>query len=427
MSNYHQVWPEKYSPAELARGIEAAQKAKDIGAKTPREQGYIDAIAAFFQNRDARVYEAAMQKLVAQNPGDDEASIFYALALINHGMSMPKDKTYVYQKQAAGILNGLLAKHPDHPGIAHYLIHSFDYPALAPLALNAANTYAKIAPSAPHALHMPSHIYVRLGMWQQTIASNIASARVARENARAGVMPFDALHADDYLAYAWLQRGEDGKVRTLVDELSSVKAIDTENFAAYYAMAAIPARYALERRDWASAAALPVKPADFPWDRYGYAEAMTHFARAVGSARLGHVADARAAIARLQQIREKLTGYWADQVQVQEHAAEAWIARAESRNDEAVAQMQSAADLEDAMDKSPVTPGAILPAREMLGDLLLELNQPAKALEAYERSLKDAPNRLNGLSGASRAALLSGDREKARAYSVQLAKLFPSS
>jgi hypothetical protein len=426
MSTYHQVWPDKYSPAELQRGIEAAAKAKKIGAKTPREKAYIDAIATFYKDRDARAYEAAMSDLVAKNPDDDEARIFYALSLINHGMSLPKDKTYEWQKKAADILNTLLEKHPDHPGIAHYVIHSFDYPALAPLALNAANAYAKIAPDAPHALHMPSHIYVRLGMWPQTIDSNIASERRARAVARPEVIPFDALHADDYLAYAYLQRGEDDKVRAIVDELRAAKEIDTENFAAYYAFAAVPARYAIERHKWADAAALTVAP-NFAWDRFPYAEALTFFAKGMGAARSGDVAAARTAVDRLGVLRQKLLDaknpYWADQVDVQKRAAEAWIARAEGRNDDAVKAMESAADLEDAMDKSPVTPGAILPAREMLGDLLLELNQPARALAAYERSLKDNPNRLNGLSGAARAAQLAGERTKAIAYAKQFAGL----
>ena len=438
MSNYHQVWPAPYSPAELARGMAAAEKAKAVGAKTPREQGYIDAIATFYRDGEkvetltrARAYEAAMERLVSQFPDDDEAEIFYGLSLVAHGMSTPADKTYAYQKKAAGILNHLLAEHPDHPGIAHYLIHTFDYPALAPLALDAAYAYAKIAPSSPHALHMPSHIFVRLGMWQETIDSNIASAAAARAyamSAHPGAASFDALHAYDYLAYAWLQRGEDAKVGQLVEELSAIKALDVENFAGYYALAAVPARFALERRRWPDAAALTVRPANFPWDRYAYAEALTWFARAVGAARGGDPARARKDVERLQELRRKLleqkNTYWADQVDVQRRVAEGWIARAEGSDEKALTLLREAADLEDSMDKSPVTPGSIVPAREMLGDLLLETNQPEKALEAYERSLKDSPNRLNGLSGAARAAQLVGDRAKARAYYIQVARLF---
>jgi tetratricopeptide (TPR) repeat protein len=266
-------------------------------------------------------------------------------------------------------------------------------------------------------------------MWQETIDSNLESARVAREHAsklHPGTVAFDALHAYDYLAYAWLQRGEDDKVKALVDELSKTKAINAENFAAYYALSAIPARYALERRNWSEAAGLSVIEG-LPWQRYGYAEALTHFARAIGAARSGDAAAARTSLQRLGQLRQQLvdakSAYWADQIDVQRRAAEGWIARAEGRNDEAVTSLQSAADLEDAMDKSPVTPGSLLPAREMLGDLYLELNQPAKALEAYERSLKDAPNRLNSLAGAARAASMTGDRAKERSYNVKLAGL----
>ena len=418
MSNYHQVWPTPYSPAELARGVEAAQKAKSAGANTERERMYIDAIAAFFKDQNRQAYESAMESLVAKFPDDDEARIFYGLALVAHGMSMPTDKTYAYQKKGAAIFNALLKKHPDHPGIAHYLIHSFDYPALAPLALDAAYAYSKIAPSSPHALHMPSHIFVRLGMWQETIESNIAAAKAAREyavRAHPGAASFDMLHAYDYLAYAYLQRGEDQKVAPLVDELASIQALDVENFAGYYALAAVPARFALERHRWADAAALTVKPANFPWDRYAYAEAITAFARAVGAARSGNPARAREDVERLQQLRQKLVdqknAHWADQVEVQRRLADGWIARAEGRNDEALALLRSAADLEDSMDKSPVTPGSIIPAREMLADLLLELNQPQKAFEAYQAVLKDSPKRRNALAGAKSAA--------ARAASVQ--------
>jgi tetratricopeptide (TPR) repeat protein len=437
MSNYHQVWPSPYSPAELARGVAAAAKAKSAGAKTARENGYIDAIAAFYRDVEhddivtrARAYEAGMQKLTASFPSDDEASIFYGLALVAHGMSTPTDKTYAYKKQAAEIFNRLLKTHPDHPGIAHYLIHSFDYPALAPLALNAAYAYAKIAPSSPHALHMPSHIFVRLGMWDETIDSNLKSAKAARDyaaHAHPGTMSFDELHASDYLAYAYLQRGNDEPVRQLVNELATIKSLDVENFAGYYALASVPARFALERKRWSDAAALTVRPANFPWERYAYAEAVTWFASGMGKACSGNPAGAHADIDRLKQLRQKLidqkNAYWADQITVQIDAVEGWTAHAEGHEDAAEAQLRKAAELEDSMDKSPVTPGSILPAREMLGDFLLTMNRPQEALDAFERSLKDSPGRLNGLSGAAHAAQLAGDREKARGYYLQVAHL----
>jgi tetratricopeptide (TPR) repeat protein len=371
-----------------------------------------------------------MQRLTAAFPNDDEASIFYGLSLVAHGMSTPTDKTYTYQKKAAEIFNGLLKTHPDHPGIAHYLIHSFDYPALAPLALNAAYAYAKIAPSSPHALHMPSHIFVRLGMWDETIDSNLKSAKAARDHAaqaHPGTKAFDDLHASDYLAYAYLQRGDDEAVRRLIDDLAAIKSLDVENFAGYYALASVPARFALERKRWSDAAALTVRPANFPWDRYPYAEAVTWFASGIGKARGGDPAGAHADVERLKQLRQKLidqkNAYWADQVEVQIRVVEGWIANASNKNAEAEGLLRSAADLEDSMDKSPVTPGSILPAREMLGDFLLATNRPQPALEAFERSLKDSPGRLNGLSGAAHAAQLAGDREKARAYYIEVAKL----
>jgi tetratricopeptide (TPR) repeat protein len=441
MSNYHPVWPSPYSPAELARGVAAAAKAKAVGAKTAREQGYIDAIAAFYNdvehqdlNTRARAYEAGMQRLTTTNPSDDEAAIFYGLSLIAHGMSQPTDKTYAYQKQAAEIFNRLLKTHPDHPGISHYLIHSFDYPALAPLALNAAYAYAKIAPSSPHALHMPSHIFVRLGMWQETIDSNLKSSNAAREHAahaHPGAVSFDNLHASDYLAYAYLQLGQDEPVRQLVDELAAIKSLDVENFAGYYAMASVPARYALERKRWSDAAALTVRPANFPWDRYAYAEAVTYFASGIGKARGGNPSAARGDVEQLKRLQKMLldqkNAYWADQIQVQIDAVDGWIAHAEGHEDVAEAALRKAADLETSMDKSPVTPGSILPAREMLGDFLLATNRPQEALDAYERSLKDSPGRLNALSGAAHAAQLAGDREKARTYFVQVAKLLATS
>jgi len=437
MSNYHPVWPSPYSPAELARGVAAAKKAKAVGAKTARENGYIDAIAAFYDDVDhadlrtrARAYEAGMQRLTAAFPNDDEAAIFYGLSLVAHGMSLPTDKTYVYQKEAAEIFNRLLAAHPDHPGIAHYLIHSFDYPALAPLALNAAYAYARIAPSSPHALHMPSHIFVRLGMWNETIESNLSSAQAARDHAaktHPGAVAFDNLHANDYLAYACLQIGRDDAVKQLVDDMAAIKSLDVENFAGYYAMASVPARYALERKRWADAAALTVSPASFPWDRYAYAEAVTYFASGIGKARSGNPAGAHADVEQLKRLRQLLldqkNAYWADQIQVQIDAVDGWTALAEGRADAAEAALRKAVDLEESMDKSPVTPGPILPAREMLGDFLLATNRPQEALDAYEHSLKDSPNRLNGLSGAAHAAQLAGDREKARTYYVQVAKL----
>ncbi|HVR42017.1 MAG TPA: hypothetical protein VMS56_01125 [Thermoanaerobaculia bacterium] len=433
MAQYHPLWTPP-SPEDLARGRKAANEAKAAGAKTPRERAYIDAIRAFYfpasadHPTRARAYEKAIEELVRRHPDDDEAKIFHALMLIEHGMSMPNDKTYTWQKKAAASLNAMLEKHPEHPGIAHYVIHSFDYPALAHLAVDAAHAYSKIAPSSAHALHMPSHIFVRLGMWADTIDSNRASAAAGIANVRTpGVTSWDSLHAWDYLAYAHLQRGEDAEVEALMREMREVSKLDANSFAAYYALAAVPARYALERRDWAGAAALEVEPAGLAWEKIPYAEALTAFARAVGAARRGEVGRAREDLARLGELRGRLesanNAYWAEQVRITELLAEGWIARAEGRDDDALARLRSAADREDATEKSPVTPGAVVPAREMLGDLLLELGRPSDALAEYERSLADNPNRLNGLTGAARAAQLAGARAKALDYYARVGKL----
>jgi hypothetical protein len=371
-----------------------------------------------------------MSGVAQRNPEDQEAQILHALAILGVAYNSPPDKTYARQREAAKILNRLLTLEPEHPGISHYMIHSFDYPELAELALPAARAYARIAPSAPHALHMPSHIFTRLGMWQESIASNLASAETAQAwiaKTHPGATAFDALHAMDYLEYAYLQTGRDVKAREVVDAAGKVSSLDVPAFSAGYALAAIPARYALERRAWRDAAALSVQPASFPWQKYPYTEAIVHFARAVGGARSGDLETGRQAVAKLAAIQTALQGQkgfdWATQVEIQRRAAAGWLARAENKNDEAVSLMRSAADLEDATDKHPVTPGSILPAREQLADLLAELGQPAAALTEYEGSLRSAPARFNSYDGAARAAQAAGEPEKAKIYHAQLAAL----
>ena len=434
MSNYHPVWAPP-NPAELKRGVEAAQKAVAIGAKTVRERDYIAAIAAFYRGSDrldhrgrAVAYEKAMERLYRKYPDDSEAGIFYALALL--GTSPPTDKQYVNQRKAAGILNRLLPKNPNHPGAAHYMIHSYDYPQLAELALPAARSYAKIAPDSPHALHMPSHIFTRLGLWEDSIQSNIASAASARKHVqrlRPGAGSFDQLHAMDYLVYAYLQQGQDLKARQVVDEMLTIQTLDFENFVAAYAFAASASRYALERRQWSEAAALGLHPPAFPWKNFRYAEAIVAFGRGLGAARTGNTAAARQEMEKLAAIQRQLVGAsgydWATQVEVQRRAVAAWLAHAEGRAEKAIQLMGSAADLEDSTDKHPVTPGAALPARELLGDMLLELKRPAEALKEFEAVLKQSPNRFNGLYGAARAAKLSDDPTKAKAYFAKLTTL----
>jgi len=440
MSLFHPVWAAGNpaaapGPAELARGREAVEKAGAARARTEREQDYVAAVAAYYQDSErldhaarSLAFEKAMEQVARRHPADQEAQVFYALALL--GNSPPSDKTFARQKQAAVILNRVLPQAPDHPGVAHYLIHSFDYPPLASLALPAARAYSKIAPSAPHALHMPSHIFTRLGLWDESIQSNLASAACAREHmarTHPGATSFDELHALDYLAYAYLQEGQDAKAHAVAQQVAAVDKLDVEQFAAAYALAAVPARDALERRQWGEAAALGVRPASFPWASFPYAEAITHFARAIGGARGGDVATARAALARLQAIHDALVqgkdAYWAQQVEIQRLSAAAWIAHAEGRPEEAERLMRSAAEMEDATDKSPVTPGAVLPAREMLGDLRLELGRPGEAREAYEACLAVAPGRFRSVYGAARAAELAGERDRARERYAELQSL----
>jgi tetratricopeptide (TPR) repeat protein len=434
MSWWHPLWAPP-TAAELAAGQRAAQRAAEIGGRTARERGYIEAVGAFYANASAdihqaraRAYRDRMAQLAREFQDDPEASIFYALSLL--ATAPPADATLASQKEAAGILNRIVAERPDHPGIVHYLIHSFDYPALARDALPAARAYAKIAPASPHALHMPTHIFTRLGLWQESIGSNLDSARAAREQiakTHPGAASFDALHALDYLVYAYLQVDDQDKARTAADEAAAARRFDEPSFAAGYAIAAIPARWALERRDWAAAAGLAVPTVDLPWSQFPNAPANTHFARALGAARSGQPERARNALEALDGIRRGLAAApvpgpydWTGQVESMRLAAAAWAAHAAGRTDEAVAQARAAAELADKVGKHPVTPGAVLPARELLGDLLLELDRPVEALAAFEASLAEAPNRFNSLAGAARAATRSGEREKARGFYERL-------
>lgn len=434
MSLYHPVWAPA-TAAELKKGWAAVEKAKTVGELTVRESDYIAAIEAFYRDYStvdhrnrALTYEKAMERVSLSHPKDREAQIFYALALL--GTALNTDKTYANQKKAADILNRILSEEPEHPGVTHYLIHSFDYPQLATLALPAARSYAKIAPSSPHALHMPSHIFTRLGLWQESIQSNLASAAMAKKHvamSHPGAASFDELHALDYLVYAYLQGAEDQKSRRILVQVAAFNKVDAPIVAAAYAFTAIPARYALERGRWSEAARLELHPATFPWDHFRYAEALIYYARAVGAARSGNTASARKDVEKLSAIQSALTepkgSYWANQVEVERRTANAWLALAEGNKAEALTLMRSAADLEATTEKHPVTPGPILPARELLGDMLIELNQPEQALREFEGSLGDSPNRFNGLFGAARAAELSGDKKKAGDYYAKIVTL----
>jgi tetratricopeptide (TPR) repeat protein len=347
---------------------------------------------------------------------------------------MANDKSYASEKKAAQILNRVLALEPQHPGVTHYLIHSYDYPALAHLALRAARSYAKIAPASAHARHMPSHIFTRLGLWQEAIQSNLDAKAAARDfavrNHMSGTWD-EQFHAMDYLAYAYLQGAQDKHAQGVLDELNRIKRAEPETFKVAYAVTAIPARYALERRRWNEAAKLTLPPGTlgtFPWQSFRWAVAHIHFARAVGAARTGDIASARQDIEKLAAIRQELVeikgGYdWAKQVEIEQRVASAWLARAEGKQEESLRLMRAAAELDDATEKHPVTPGSILPAREQLGELLLELEQPAAALQEFETSLRSAPNRFNGLYGAARAARLAADQKRAKTYYAKIVAL----
>ena len=439
MSYYHPLWAPP-SPAELEKARAALAKARAAKAGTKREQDYIAAAGAFYDESDrldhktrALAYSAAMADLHKRYPQDREAAVLYALSLVAAG-TMDKDPTFAKEKEAGAILNQVLASEPDHPGVAHYLIHSFDYPALAELALPAARRYAGIAPASPHAQHMPSHIFVRLGLWEEAIKSNLASEAASRAFAKAQGLPgssSERLHAMDYLAYGYLQTGQDARAERVLADLNAIERADPPVFSVAYAATAIPARLALERRRWKEAASLDL--ADnvrnlAPLDSFKWGEAHVHFARAVGAARSGDSGAARLEVAKLKAAEQGLEiapgAYdWRTQVAIERQIAEAWLANAERRNDDAVRLMRAAADLDDATEKHPVTPGALLPAREQLGELLLELGRPAAALAEYEASLARAPRRLLGLYGAARAAKLAGETAKSQAYFVQLAQL----
>jgi tetratricopeptide (TPR) repeat protein len=421
----------------LKEGGAAVEKAKAAGARTDREREYIAAIETFYKDADrvdhrtrALAYERAMEQIALRYPGDREAAVFYALAL-NITLD-PNDKTYANQLKAAAILEKVFAEQPNHPGVAHYLIHSYDFPPIADKGLPAAKRYASIAPSAPHALHMPSHIFTRVGSWQESIETNRASAKAAADTLAAGgsqtgLRSYEGLHAYDYMMYGYLQLGRDREARALVEEVTATRKLNVDHFAGAFALAAIPARYALERGRWADAATLSPTPTDLAWNRFPQAESIVWFARGLGAARSGDPARARQDLARIEALRDTMTTakslYWAHQSEVQRLAVAAWIVRAEGRNEEALSLMRASADAEDATEKHPVTPGSIKPARELLGEMLIELGRPAEALREFEASHRVEPNRFQGLYGAARAAELSGDSARARTYYDRLVTL----
>ena len=417
----------------LKLGREAVERARTLSPKTERERAYIDAVSQLYDRTDTIdqrtrlvAYRDAMATIAATYPTDSEAAIFHALSISAVAAASPPDSTYAEPLKAGAILERLIATQPDHPGLAHYIIHSYDYPALADRALEAARRYAKIAPDSPHARHMPSHTFTRVGYWQESIDANVASGAVARRDGVVG----EELHSMDYRTYAYLQTAQDAKARAMIDALPEVAgrfnpngpASAAPNSAAIFAMAAIPARYALERGAWAEAAALEPRASSYP-----YTEALTYMARALGAAHTGNTAVIKASIDALQRITSTLSAqretYWAEQTEIQRREASAWLALAEGRKADALAELRAAAEMEDRTEKAAVTPGPLAPARELLGQMLLQLAQPADALKEFEATLKKEPNRFRAVYGAATAAAKAGNRAKARTYYGQLLKI----
>jgi tetratricopeptide (TPR) repeat protein len=447
MTWWHPIWTPP-TPDEMSAGKAAIEKAMAMNAGTDRERGFINALNIYFNTPDSpnsgpigqschgpvgprdRViaYEKAMHQLRDKYPDDFEVQAFYAFAVLAAGYAMPNDTTLSKQLEAAALFEKLWKQNPNHPGVVHYLIHCYDYPALAQRGLVAAQSYAAIAPWVPHALHMPSHIFTRLGMWDESIAANGASAEASR--AYAAVRHRDAteaeeLHALDYMAYSYLQEARDTEAKKIVELAAKVRKTNPElEFSAAYALAAIPTRYAFERNDWASAAALNIP--NLPhWSSFPFMEALIEYGHALGRAHSGDLEGARKAIARMQQLRDATKDakfdYFKSHLDLQMQAASAWVAAAEGKKNEAIEMLRRAADADDVLGKHPVSPGAFVPIREQLGSLLFEAGHSKEAQREFEAALKIYPGRFRGLYGAARAAEQNGDKENASRYYTKLA------
>ena len=414
------------SPKNLAQGLAALEHAQKIGAKSQREADYIEALLTFYRDHDKKdhrtrvlAYEEAMQKLAERYPDDPEARIYYALALnVAHA---PTDKTYAKPLKAAEILEAEWQRQPEHPGVVHYLIHTYDLPPLAQKGLTAAQRYSALAPDAPHALHMPSHIFTRVGSWEQSVASNAQSAEIARKEHAVG----DELHALDYMVYAHLQMGQTEAARRVVEDARRFTDDDAARAAlaraAYFALAAMPARLVMERGAWEEGAALNPRKSSFP-----FTEAQAHFARAVALARSGKPDQASADLEALKAAVDALKGkdaYWTEQVDIQRQAAEAWVAFAKGQKDEALTALRTASDRETKTEKHAITPGPLAPAREQLAEMLLEMDRPGEALEEFEAVQLTEPNRFRAIYGAARAAELAGKHELAKRDYAKLVAL----
>src|SRR5882724_7628620 len=447
MTWWHPIWTPP-TPDEMRAGKAAIQKAMAMSAGTDREREFITALNVYYNTPDGSTaaavgqschgpvgprdrviaYEKAMHQLRDKYPDDFEAQTFYAFAVLAEGYATPNDTSLSKQLEAAAILEKLWKQNANHPGVVHYLIHCYDYPALAQRGLSAAQSYDSIAPWVPHALHMPSHIFTRLGMWDESIAANQASAEASR--AYAAMRHRDAseaeeLHALDYMAYSYLQEARDTEAKEIVDIAAKVRKTNPElEFSAAYALAAIPTRYAFERNDWKAAAVLTI-PNVPHWSSFPFMEALIEYGHALGRAHTGDVEGARKAIARMQQLRDATKDpkfdYFKKHLDLQMQAASAWVAASEGKKDEAIEMLRKAAVAEDVLGKHPVSPGAFVPIREQLGSLLLEAGQSKEAQREFEAALKIYPARFRGLYGAAQAAEQSGDKENAGRYYSKLA------
>ncbi len=422
MSYYHQLWSPPLPGSAVQKGRAELERAQQIGTGNAKEKEYF-AAASFIFSQDGGAYPAqaakyrdAMAAVARHYPDDAESQIFHALALL--ATASPQDKTHQNQKAAAQILEPLYRKYPQHPGLTHYLIHAYDNAELARQGLKAARVYSQIAASAPHALHMPSHIFTRLGMWSDSVRSNQAARAAAHQQGDLG----EELHAMDYLVYASLQEGRDADTAAVLKDLQSMGQPAGSEFKVAYAVTAMPVRYALERKQWNDAIRCAA-PAGAP----PHVTALAAWARALGYARTGNAMAARTELQLLERMEEELRAsgnlYWAGQVHIQAEEAGAWIALAEHKPDDALALIKKAADEEDAVEKLPVTPGPVVPAREQLGDLLAKSGNPEAALAQYERALQDAPGRRGALQGALDSARAAGSKSKSSYYEAALKKL----
>jgi len=434
MSNFHPLWAQP-TQEELEKGARVIKLARTLGSRPEKESDWLEVVAVMYDDwatldhaTRLQKFEQAAEKLYSKYPDDKEAAVFYALAL--RAAADPADQTFEKQLKAGEILNALFPNEPDHPGIAHYLIHTYDYPELAERALPAARKYAAIAATSAHALHMPSHIFTRLGLWDESINSNINSVSAAKcyaENSGMKGHWDEELHGMDYLVYAYLQQGRDDKAKEQLDYLQTVDVVFPLNNKSAYTFAAIPTRYVLERKDWKEAAALVLKPADFPWQNFPWERSLISFGKVLGAVHAKQLHGAKEALEELKASHASLVQsnktYEANQVNIQVKAAEGWIALTEGNRREAIKLMTEAADIEDATEKHPITPGEVVPARELLGDMYLEMGDYANALKAYEYNLKRHPGRFNGLYGAGLAAQKAGEKEKAVTFFQQLIEI----